>query len=752
MSRLELVNHRELRGPQALSRMAMPTEEANKFLRKGLDSWKKSCLSRELEEVSALERGEVVVLSDEVVTLCLCYGGMDFAPFPVGHALRASANSPDEPCWALLKAILEDGRSVFFQLTSKGEYLEALKDPRNFTMARFGVLVKEAVLHDLPDRFGRNAEEKEWKEPSRWHLPDVDARSLRNILRHDEVIMVLAPCWVGNDTYVAMKISQFENSALLVKGTRVNSIALSLQAEYDACFGRVARRRELSGMRNGRDDLLRFVECKPDGTGRHSSVRLQEELSGLYDALKTWCLNQGKGGDSVFSELHKTYLALLESHSPDGGAKLMEGLDQGDAEVTLRLRSRSMLTVFVHEVQEYDFAEQLLSAVPVTLDLLQRLLARGDLLFQEDLGIAILNAFRVLVSVTDPEQDDAVRTLKPIIEKMRDILDFNPRRRALAFKPVIEKVFFDLKDDQAAKGIAELVGQASGRIVFSPAAELLDLPWDVLPCLNDRDFTVCPSLWLVGAALRDDLALPQCSAPVFVAEKTFVPLDPGMSFEMQCIPFLYNSQVQRLTSSETLALPSPRLFHFIGHGDFDPTCPEDSYLLYYDRESPVSPAHPDASILVEDVFRSVRWPGCGLVLLPNCESGMCCGTSFSTFPVGFLCAGASAVLGGLWPVDDVASCILMSRLHWEMLFNGVSPSLALGRARTWLSRARVSEISTFLNLLIDRVLEQFPDKEDDLLRALDRMNLPVAQDMIPFNHVYFYGCFRMFGVLGRGGS
>jgi len=64
-------------------------------------------------------------------------------------------------------------------------------------------------------------------------------------------------------------------------------------------------------------------------------------------------------------------------------------------------------------------------------------------------------------------------------------------------------------------------------------------------------------------------------------------------------------------------------------------------------------------------------------------------------PSALLVAGVSAVVAGLWRVDDAATALLMTRLHFE-LGKGKTVSAALSGARTWLRGLRTAEVGTRL--------------------------------------------------------
>jgi CHAT domain-containing protein len=61
----------------------------------------------------------------------------------------------------------------------------------------------------------------------------------------------------------------------------------------------------------------------------------------------------------------------------------------------------------------------------------------------------------------------------------------------------------------------------------------------------------------------------------------------------------------------------------------------------------------------------------------------------------FLAAGSACVLASLWPVDDLATALLMTKFY-EVLFEGRRPPEALRQAQLWLRSLSDSEEAAFL--------------------------------------------------------
>ncbi|MFO7683582.1 MAG: CHAT domain-containing tetratricopeptide repeat protein [Chloroflexota bacterium] len=122
-----------------------------------------------------------------------------------------------------------------------------------------------------------------------------------------------------------------------------------------------------------------------------------------------------------------------------------------------------------------------------------------------------------------------------------------------------------------------------------------------------------------------------------------------------------------------------RWLHIACHGWFDDTDPLASYLE----------TGADERLTAREVLETWTLPA-ELVTLSACETGIS-QILRGDEPMGlvraFLVAGARAVLVSQWPVDDLATFLLMTRFYQEI---GASPgnlSLALNRAQKWLREA-----------------------------------------------------------------
>ena len=90
-------------------------------------------------------------------------------------------------------------------------------------------------------------------------------------------------------------------------------------------------------------------------------------------------------------------------------------------------------------------------------------------------------------------------------------------------------------------------------------------------------------------------------------------------------------------------------------------------------------------ILKNTFYKKARLPNSRLITLGACESGLVDYTSpvdeFVGLPGGFLYAGAPAVIGSLWLVDQAKTKKLVIDIYKKVRVNGMRPSEALCEAQ-----------------------------------------------------------------------
>jgi CHAT domain-containing protein len=90
-----------------------------------------------------------------------------------------------------------------------------------------------------------------------------------------------------------------------------------------------------------------------------------------------------------------------------------------------------------------------------------------------------------------------------------------------------------------------------------------------------------------------------------------------------------------------------------------------------------------------------------LVVASACQSaqstlGNMLNAEFS-IAIAFLAAGTACVIASLWPVDDLATALLMTRLYHELVTHEVEPPRALWSAQRWLRELSERDEQVFLD-------------------------------------------------------
>lgn len=91
----------------------------------------------------------------------------------------------------------------------------------------------------------------------------------------------------------------------------------------------------------------------------------------------------------------------------------------------------------------------------------------------------------------------------------------------------------------------------------------------------------------------------------------------------------------------------------------------------------------------------MRLDGGPLVILSACETARIVGRAVDEvigFEAALLRAGASGVIGALWPVSDKSAALLMLHFYTGWVQLGMEPAAALCSAQSWLRNATSEEL------------------------------------------------------------
>lgn len=238
--------------------------------------------------------------------------------------------------------------------------------------------------------------------------------------------------------------------------------------------------------------------------------------------------------------------------------------------------------------------------------------------------------------------------------------------------------------DLLLRGDSALTSAVSQPLHLDVRGPLAAVPWGALFDTQRRRYLV----ELVPIVLSD--GTPRAlSHGATLAFRTAVLVDaasgttraslPGAVGEIDTLAALWRERAQRVDARRgatyTLAqLAKAGTIHFAGHAILDRQLPERSYLAL--------PAPRDSVITATQILaRSFR--GVQLVVLAGCDTrGFPLNDQggFDSLAGAFLSAGAAAVIGSGWRVDDASTATLMQWLHAALL-SGQAPADALRSAQ-----------------------------------------------------------------------
>jgi len=148
------------------------------------------------------------------------------------------------------------------------------------------------------------------------------------------------------------------------------------------------------------------------------------------------------------------------------------------------------------------------------------------------------------------------------------------------------------------------------------------------------------------------------------------------------------------------------------HGHFDASSPLDSSLRL---------AQLSYIPLYELLSHQIEMRGLRLLILSACQTAVLDlrGTvnEVHSLAVGMVQAGAGVVLAALWPIDEIATYLLIVRFaqEWFPRIKEEPPAAALARAQRWLRTVTIQELQTWSAL---RKAEAIPEQRDEVERQV----------------------------------
>jgi len=316
-----------------------------------------------------------------------------------------------------------------------------------------------------------------------------------------------------------------------------------------------------------------------------------------------------------------------------------------------------------------------------------------------------------------------------------------------------------------ASALKQLGVAAGSRLMFLPPAALGFLPLGLAQepssgrrLIEDYEVVYAPSLVALVKARQQ---VEQSIAPSLAAivnptgDLAFAPTEGALVAAL----FNADSRVVLDEHDERTARPEAVLaalkgrsyWHFSTHGRFDFTDARHSALVLKDG----------ASLSVGSLLEAQDLGHPRLVVLSACATGLHDNRLVPEESIGlpgaFMTVGAAAVVGTLWPVNDLAAALLTARFYDLHLTHGLQPATALRQAQLWLRAATRTELDGYIRGRLSgaqicqreqaftetAVQERFFDTVDT--GPGDRAPRPAPSER-PFAHPVHWGAFVLTGL------
>jgi CHAT domain-containing protein len=278
--------------------------------------------------------------------------------------------------------------------------------------------------------------------------------------------------------------------------------------------------------------------------------------------------------------------------------------------------------------------------------------------------------------------------------------------------------------------------------VFIPMDTLNLLP---LHACTDFTFSFAPSARLLQAALNKTQPYADMSPSLLGIGSPTNKLKPILKYgpvEVAHIAENFPNQQQLCQQTATrdtvlTAIHDKTHIHFSCHGLFNQDDPPDS-ALYLTGEDRLTVQN---LILGKVDLTKVR-----MVVLSACQTGI---TDFTKIPnevIGFsgafMQAGVPAIISTLWPVDEIATMLLLQQFY-QLYLQEQRPSVpALQQAQYWLRDATVEELG--LVALYQKIYAESKKKDVDAFLAMRNYQTRLHEK--PFAHPYYWAGFVFSGV------
>ncbi|HKB01969.1 MAG TPA: tetratricopeptide repeat protein [Gemmataceae bacterium] len=281
------------------------------------------------------------------------------------------------------------------------------------------------------------------------------------------------------------------------------------------------------------------------------------------------------------------------------------------------------------------------------------------------------------------------------------------------------------------------------RLVVLPSGEMMGIPVEALTDRFVVSYAPSGSTFATLHAARPAPAGEPSLLAIGVSTggDGLAPL-PGAQVEAQAVarPFrrsrvLLGTEASESTLDRLAAdgeLKGYRFLHFATHGLLDDRRPLASALALAG----------DGRLTAERVQRTWKLQA-DLVTLSGCETGLgerAGGEGYLGFAQALMLAGARATVVSLWPVDDRATTLLMTRFYGNLLGTpAMTKAEALAEAKRWVHGLTAADVGRLEQDLLNGLPAGTP-------RGTRREADPPAGDPAkPFSHPHYWSAFVLIG-------
>ncbi len=199
------------------------------------------------------------------------------------------------------------------------------------------------------------------------------------------------------------------------------------------------------------------------------------------------------------------------------------------------------------------------------------------------------------------------------------------------------------------------------------------------------------------------------------------------------------------------AMQDATYVHVACHGVFDQKAPLESGLeLAPDgkvRTTEEVGREGSVRLTLREIFERVHLPCAHLVVLSACETGIPktegSRDEYIGLPAGFLFAGAKTVVSTLWPVNDVATWLLMREMA-RRLAGGVGPPDALRLAQHSLRHFGPYQVAEEITRAAEK--EDNPERREHMVEESQRLRERAKSEPYCFASPYWWAGFTVNGL------